>query len=282
MDIIIFFLIVGWIIKKVKNDQRASDIGKAIGFVIFGLFLIGIFSSFLPILFPIAAIALIVKLIKRYENKQFDIRKEKYGWDDELVKDIKSNKHTVDKEFQNAASLKSKILPKAINKRKKLIREFSDKYQLNLTEEQVKCIADASYMSLSWKLEVEQMMTKYDAISQWFTGNTAYLRAYLHVFPVQDVSSDFKQQFQICIDTFEEVFRYSDSLVHLSRLERIEKINSKFLTNFDDVTYMIAYRFLERLGFQHQLDKVDLNTNDNDIDELLKKYQAADADDHIV
>lgn len=172
-----------------------------------------------------------------------------------------------------AQPLKSRILPKNVAKRKKIIKNFSDKYDLYLTEEQIKRIADASYMSPAWKNEVEAMSTKYDAVYGWLIGDTAYLRAYLHAFTVQDVTSDFKQQMQIVMDSFETVFEYSDTYEGLSIDQRIEKINSHFMTNFDEITYMIAYRYLESLGLHHVLDKTELNKNDNDFDDLIHKYE---------
>lgn len=168
--------------------------------------------------------------------------------------------------------LKSRILPRSVNRRKKIIASFSEKYNLLLTEEQIKRIADASYMSTAWKQEVEAMAMKYDAVYGWMRGDTAFLRAYLRAFTTQDVTSDFKQQMQIVMDSFEEVLQYSDSISTLSIDQRIEKINDKFLTHFDEPTFMIAYRYLETLGLKHQLDKTQLNRVDGTFDDLVSKY----------
>lgn len=177
-----------------------------------------------------------------------------------------------------AQQLKSKVLPKSSARRVKIIAAFSEKYDLYLTDEQIKRIADASYMSAAWKQEVEDMSQKYDAVYGWMIGDTAYLRAYLRAFTVQDVTSDFKQQMQIVMDSFEEVFDYSDSISTLSIDQRIEKINSKFMTNFDEITYMIAYRYLETLGLHHQLDRTQINRVDNTFDDLVAKYENMSAD----
>ena len=169
-------------------------------------------------------------------------------------------------------ALKSSILPKSAVRRHKIVRKFNEQYNLFLTEEQIKRIVDASYMSVAWKTEVEAMSLKYDSVYQWLTGDTAYLRAYLKVFGVQDVTSDFKQQMQIVMDSFEEIFDYSDTISGLSLERRIEMINSKFLTNFDDITYMIAYRYLESLGLHHDLGETQLNKIDGSLDDLMAKY----------
>lgn len=168
--------------------------------------------------------------------------------------------------------VKSTILPKATAKRTKIVTKFNEQYDLFLTEEQIKRIVDASYMSNAWKREVEAMSVKYDSVYQWLHGDTAYLRAYLRAFTVQDVTSDFKQQMQIVMDSFEEIFIYSDSISGLSIEQRISSINSKFMTNFDEITYMIAYRYLESLGLHHELDKTQVNRVDNTFDDLVSKY----------
>ena len=72
---------------------------------------------------------------------------------------------------------------------------------------------------------------------------------------------------------FEEIFQFADSLGNLSVSEKISRINHKYLSNFDDVTYMIAYRFMEKKGIRHSMDNQDLVQNETEIDELLKKYR---------
>ena len=179
--------------------------------------------------------------------------------------------------------LKSSILPKASGRRTKIVNKFNEQYNLYLTEEQIRNIVAASYMSNAWKQEVEAMYTKYDSVYQWLVGDTAYLRAYLRAFAVQDVTSDFRQQQQIVTDSFEEIFQYSDTISGLSLERRIDMINSKFLTNFDDITYMIAYRYLEAMGYHHELEKTQLNRIDGTFDDLVAKYdnmstESVDAD----
>ncbi len=169
--------------------------------------------------------------------------------------------------------LKSSILPKAAGRRTKIVNKFNEQYSLYLTEEQIRNIVAASYMSNAWKQEVEAMYVKYDSVYQWLVGDTAYLRAYLRAFAVQDVTSDFQQQQRIVTESFEEIFQYSDTISGLTLERRIEMINSKFLTNFDDITYMIAYRYLEALGYHHDLEITQLNRIDGTFDDLVAKYE---------
>ena len=71
--------------------------------------------------------------------------------------------------------------------------------------------------------------------------------------------------------------KYSDTLSYLSVPERINEINSKYYTGFDDVSYMIAYRFLEAKGLFHTLDVTPLTHDDSELDDLMKKYQSTPA-----
>lgn len=183
-----------------------------------------------------------------------------------------------DARAQQPKTIKSSILPKATGRRTKIVNKFNEQYNLYLTDEQVRNIVAASYMSNSWKREVEAMYMKYDSVYQWLVGETAYLRAYLRAFAVQDVTSDFQQQQRIVTESFEEIFQYSDSISGLSLERRIEMINSKFLTNFDDITYMIAYRYLESMGFHHELEKTQLNRIDGTFDDLVAKYDNMSTD----
>lgn len=184
-----------------------------------------------------------------------------------------NNSNTKSNHKLGTSVVKSSILPKASGRRTKIVKKFNTQYDLFLTDEQIKRIVDASYMSNAWKREVEAMFTKYDSVYQWLHGDTAYLRAYLRAFTVQDVTSDFKQQMQIVMDSFEEIFAYSDSISGLSIEQRINSINSKFMTNFDEITYMIAYRYLESLGLHHELDRTQVNRVDNTFDDLVSKYE---------
>jgi len=174
---------------------------------------------------------------------------------------------------QQPKPMKGDRLPKAPTKRKKIIQNFNNKYNLNLTEEQIQSIANSSYMSEIWHNEVDAMNQKYNSVYEWFPGYTQWLRTYMYVFHVQEITSDIRQQEKIVIKTFEEIFQYADSLEGFTVAEKIEKVNSKYMTAFDDATFMIAYRFLEAKGMHHDLEGPELLKDENEIDELLEKYK---------
>ena len=75
---------------------------------------------------------------------------------------------------------------------------------------------------------------------------------------------------------FDEVFRYADLFPDLPLHEKIQHVNEKFYTSFDDVSFMIAYRFLESKGRHHGLGNMDLVREDEKLDQLLEKYKTSE------
>ena len=177
---------------------------------------------------------------------------------------------------------KSKILPRRQNRRLKILKNFNNKFDLNLTEEQMQSIVNSSYMSETWKRELESMTVHYDSVYEWFQGETRYLRAYLYAFRVQEITSDIYQQEQICMHAFEQVWNYADSLSSLSLEERIQRVNDTYYTQFDNITFMIAYRFLEARGRKHKLDTLDPVQSGDDMEDLKKKYDTMFGEDDIL
>lgn len=168
--------------------------------------------------------------------------------------------------------VKSRILPKASGKRLKIVQNFNKKYELFLTDEQMQRMVDSSYMSETWKREVEAMSAKYESVFQWFQGDTKYLRAYIHAFRVQEISSDIRLQEQICLQAFEQVWSYADTLTNLTLEERIARVNETYYAKFDNITFMIAYRYLEAHGKSHKLDTMDLIQEEDELEKLKRKY----------
>ena len=166
----------------------------------------------------------------------------------------------------------SSILPREASKRRKIIEKFNKKYELYLTESQIQRIVDASYYSFEWEKEIADMNKEYNSVYEWFQGNTGWLRAYLKVFKVQSVCSDFGQQKQICFSEFDQVFREIDFASFYSQDEAILEMNDKFFTDFNDISFMIAYRFLEANGRKYNLTKRNVVKNESETDILARKY----------
>ena len=168
-------------------------------------------------------------------------------------------------------------LTKAVPKRRKIVQKFNQKYDLYLTDEEINRIVDASYMSNCWEREILDMDQKYDTISQWYRGDSAWLRAYLHAFPVQNVTSDFESQRSICLDTFYQVFSEIDPGKYESVESCVREINHRFMTNFDDITFSVAHRFLADNGYKFELPHFDVRGVKSDIDRLIRRLPAVAA-----
>lgn len=176
-----------------------------------------------------------------------------------------------DKPKQN---VKSSLIPKQASKRRKIIEKFNKKYELFLTESQIQRIVDASYYSVEWEREISDMSKEYASVYEWFTGNTAWLRAYLKSFRIQNISSDFGQQKQICFNELDQVFRDTDLSASYADEARIREVNDKFFTNFDDISFMIAYRFLEANGRKYDIGgKSSVIKNEDEAETLAHKYE---------
>ena len=172
-------------------------------------------------------------------------------------------------------------LPTPPKKRRKIVSSFNEKYNLYLTDEQMDSIVNASYFSAAWHKEIVDMNKKYTTIHQWINGPLAWLRAYLYVFPIQDITSDLYQQERIVVHAFDQVFAYLDSLGPMSMSNRIRIANQKFLTSFDDITFMEAYHFLQSKGINYELKNDDISQSYDPIEDLMKKYTSDPVDDLV-
>ncbi|MEE1101724.1 MAG: hypothetical protein U0K86_09610, partial [Agathobacter sp.] len=163
-------------------------------------------------------------------------------------------------------------LPSSAVKRRKIVAKFNEKYELCLTDAQIQSIVNSSYMSQTWRREVEAMDRKYESMYEWFQGPTGWLRVYLYVFKVQDISSDIQLQENIVAHSFDEIFNYADECETFTIHDTIERINNHFMTTFDDATFAAAYRFLEMKGRRHVIKTHRVVRNENTVDDLESKY----------
>lgn len=206
---------------------------------------------------------------RKEESGELDYEEIKARWENQKANG--TPRYTSQSEYaKNSAS----NLPKGMDKRKRLVQEFNKKYNLNLTEEDVKRMVDASYMSAAWKQELEAMNRPYESVHEWFAGDTDWLRIYLHAFEVQTVSSDFRLQNKICTESFDEIMKYAESFEHLTLTERIEQVNNKFFTCFDETSFMTVYRFMEEKGMHYDIFKVDLLKNEDELERELERAKA--------
>ncbi len=182
------------------------------------------------------------------------------------------NSYTTRRERNNAMP-KASQLPNAVQKRIRIVEKFNKKYELNLTENQIQTMVDASYVSTDWEFFLHSMTQDYATVHQWFaSGQNGWLRVYLRVFNTQTVSPDMRQQKQICLDSFRQIFQYTDLSSYNTPAWDIRDVNNKFMTNFDDTSFMLAYRFLEENGIHHDLGSVKIVDADEELEALKRKY----------
>ncbi len=163
-------------------------------------------------------------------------------------------------------------LPSSAIGRRKIVERFNEKYELRLTDAQIESIVNGSFQSNMWKDEIVAMNKKYDSISEWYASDTNWLRAYMKVFNVQNISTDFEFQKDICIRNFNEIFSSIDATKYNSVEEWIKKCDAMFLTNFDESCYMIAHRFLEVNGYGYALPNMNIIKVSDELDGLIDKY----------
>jgi len=163
-------------------------------------------------------------------------------------------------------------LPSSAKKRTKIVKKFSERYDLFLSDREIKRIVDASYLSSGWAREICYMNQKYDTVYEWYASMNPWLKVYLYAFQQQEISSDFALQERIVYDAFNTVF--SDACSDASKTidQAIRHINEKYLTNFDETTFMLAYRYMESKGKKYTFAFNQVLNTQEDIDELLSKY----------
>lgn len=164
-------------------------------------------------------------------------------------------------------------LPSAARKRKKIVKKFSDNFGLNLSSDDIDQIVSASYMNTNWAREICFMNRKYETVYEWFGTGLQWLKAYLYAFPLQQISTDFNMQEQIVYAAYDQVFSDILSRPGITVPEAIWEINAKYFTQFDESTFMIAYRFMEAKGKKYALNIGTVVKESSDIDDLLSKYE---------
>lgn len=165
-------------------------------------------------------------------------------------------------------------IPNSAAGRKKIVQKFNQKMDLKLTDKEIDKIVNGSFQSEDWAKEIEAMTQNYSVSSEWYRGETDWLRAYLKAFNVQNVSSDFQFQMDVCLKNFEEIFASMDMTTFSSNDECVVAINNRFMTNFDETTFMIAYRFLEAHGRKYALPAMGIVSVDQELQELERKYKS--------
>lgn len=176
-------------------------------------------------------------------------------------KEKTDKEHNVEKNFDASDS-----------ERVRIVSDFSEKYRLQLTETQIRSIVDGSFQSKRWEDELRAMEKKYDSENEWYKGETDWLRVYLKSLSIQNISSDFDYQSEICLNTFDEIFREINPASFASIDDCVYAINNKYMTTFTEAGFMVAYRFLQRKGKLYDLPVANVFRVQTEIDDLTEKY----------
>lgn len=270
MPFLIIFLI--WYLGYARNNPGTyKRVEGKVGKIIFALVLLSVFGSFIgPVLglfiallvmlltfSPVLVIGYVLyKVLGGGKNKQQKRGREQVNY----------NETTYTRESFVSG------LTKSVPKRRKIVKKFNKKFGLNLTDEEIDRIVDASYVSNGWEAEVNDMQKEYDTLSQWFRGNRGWLRIYLSQFPVHTISSDFERQRQICNDTYTHIFDNANPGAFGTVESCIDAINSEYFTSIDETSFMIIYRYLESIGKRYDLPSLGIIRNESELDKLRKKY----------
>lgn len=267
MPILIFFIF--WYALYGKNNPKIyRKIQPKLGIIVIVLFLLSGLSSWLPILLILTVLAVVfglpigiaIMIIRRLTGGKKQ-KKSDYTY---------YQQHYSQPEKKKGTTVTG--LTRTVQKRIKIVQKFNQKYDLTLTEEEINCIVDASYMSNCWEREIYDMDIKYETVSEWYRTDSAWLRAYLRVFPVQNVTSDFENQKRICLDAFYQIFSEVDPGKYVSVADCVNEMNKRFMTSFDEITFSIAHRFLQGQGYSFSLPHYDVRGTKSDIENLQEKY----------
>lgn len=303
----IFFLIFVILLLRNPEDRRKSDLNK---YLVIGSIFLGFIGSIINngSIAGLAIFAIITYLISLLLKKnKYEKKSKEYGFYETKFKEDQpgynasyqrttqqgsawqtstqqaAQQSSSDKfnsrgqgqgrpNFTGDAVYGATSLPSSAVKRRKIVAKFNEKYELCLTDAQIQSIVNSSYMSQTWRREVEAMDRKYESMYEWFQGPTGWLRVYLYVFKVQDISSDIQLQENIVAHSFDEIFNYADECETFTIHDTIERINNHFMTTFDDATFAAAYRFLEMKGRRHVIKTHRVVRNENTVDDLESKY----------
>ncbi|MBR6172768.1 MAG: DUF1761 domain-containing protein [Eubacterium sp.] len=238
-----------------KVNEKKKNSGCAVFFLI--IFALSVLSSFAPGMLGLAfasfvlgvPVLLISKLIQSANREATRRNNPEY-------KEIRENFN----------------LTQSVSKRQKILSKFNEKYELNLNQEQIDRIVDASYMSYSWEKEIYDMTKDYERVSEWYKSDTSWLRAYLRAFPAMNISSDFEMQRSIVEGAFREILTELPPGDFMTIDSAIEETNRRFFTLFDEQSYMLMFRYMQTKGMNLEIPNALHKKQETEADRLAREY----------
>lgn len=241
--------------RTVNSPKKKSNIGGVIGFIIV-LSILGLTTH------HIAALLLVFGIPALVIGK--------------VVSSV--TKNTAREESPEYKNIPENFkLTQTVSKRRKILVNFNKEYELNLTEEQIERIVDASYFSYSWEREIYDMSKKYNHPAEWFRSDTMWLRAYLAAFPMMNITSDFEMQRRVVEDAFRQIFTELPPGEFMTIDSAIEETNKRFFTLFDESTYMIAFRYMQTKGMKLEFPNA-IHHMETEAERLMREYDEKTGD----
>ncbi len=158
------------------------------------------------------------------------------------------------------------------NQRYNIVRDFSKRYGLNIPSDKIKLIVEASYSSYYWSKEIHDMNKEYSRITDWYKGETVWLRVYMHAFPHLNISSDFDMQYEYVMSYYKKVFEEVPISKYKTVEEYIRAVKRRFLAMLDEISFMTMVRFMKEEGIEIKLPTGDKVINESQIEKLMKLY----------
>lgn len=281
MGSLLTILILWWLLAGRNNPKSYKGVTQNFGKIIFAIIGLGAIAWVLNfgfwivlsvlgmiLLFGGIGIAILVALCFKWAiDGEKNAAKKTSEIDQQAYQDLKQ----IRKEHKAKGVLGK--LPRSVAKRRRIIEKFNKKFGLNLQPDEIDLINDSSYMSYPWEKEVYDMTGNYSTTFEWYRSDTAWLRAYLKAFPIQNVTSDFRRQQQIVFETVKEIFENVPPEEYGSIQEFIGAVNNRYFASFDDQSIMIMARFLECYGIKHKMPRGYVVSNESELDKLMKKYK---------
>jgi hypothetical protein len=168
-------------------------------------------------------------------------------------------------------------LPLKKQKRAEIITRFSKKNGLNLRDKDIYLIADASYSSEIWAEEVIAMTKTYHDIGEWLAGKekTIWLRVYLYVFPVKEITQDYRQLYEIVVGRdFKNLATEINNNKSMTLDECIKRLNAKYYLNFDQTSFALFTHVMRKQGKKIELADVGQIGFEDGLASLVRKYNS--------
>ena len=236
--------------RTVNTPKKKSGVGGIIGLIIVLSFLGSSSWSIAVVLLAMGLpVLLIAKLISSVKKSEARAQSPEY--------------QSIPENFK---------LTETVSKRRKFVVKFNKEFELNLTDEQIDRIVDASYFSYSWEREIYDMTKDYKHPAEWYRSDTAWLRAYLRAFPMMNITSDFEMQRRVVEDAFRQIFRELPPGDFMTIDSAIEETNKRFFTLFDETTYMIAFRYMQTKGMKLDFPNAIHHQMESEADRLAREY----------